>query len=196
MSLIHGFWSCRYVKPNVHSQLQNEEMASWLRDELLPWTEAQNSSKPSLWSMDDGLSITLVVWKWFWITQSCPLPPQNLRWEIKHLNYKLHQYVQRGRLKPNLFRHSAPFCWTLIAKVPKIHKLGIYCDFHINELTKSHVLWYEFNPKLISWVKRQLIAQTCQHTFFLFSFFLRQKADWPTPKHRRRLTTWQVFHQV
>ena len=30
---------------------------------------------------------------------------------------------------------------------------------------------------------------------FFFSF-LRQKADKPTPKHRRRLTTWQVFRQV
>ena len=29
-----------------------------------------------------------------------------------------------------------------------------------------------------------------------FYFFLRQKADRPTPKHRRQFTTWQVFRQV
>ena len=146
-------------------------MASWLRDELLPWTEAQNSSQPSLWSMDDGLSITLVVWKWFWNTQSCPLPPQNLRWEIKHLNYKLHQYVQRGRLKPNLFRHSTPFCWTLIAKVPKIHNLGTYCDFLyqcVNQIT-SFVI--QVQPKLNFMGKEATNCTNMSTYFFLFLFF-------------------------
>ena len=33
--------------------------------------------------------------------------------------------------------------------------------------------------------------------FFFISFIsLRQKADMPTPKHERQLTTWQVFYQV
>ena len=30
----------------------------------------------------------------------------------------------------------------------------------------------------------------------IFKKKLRQKADRPTPKHKRQLTTWQVFHQV
>ena len=31
---------------------------------------------------------------------------------------------------------------------------------------------------------------------FDFLFFWRQKADMPSPKQRRQLTTWQVFYQV
>ena len=32
--------------------------------------------------------------------------------------------------------------------------------------------------------------------FFSFLFFLRQKTKRPAPKHKRQLTTWQVFYQV
>ena len=31
---------------------------------------------------------------------------------------------------------------------------------------------------------------------FIYLLFLKQKADMPMPKHRRQLTTWQVFRQV
>lgn len=41
-------------------------MASWLRDELQPWSKPQNSSKSSLWSMDEGHG-------WWSITHTCSL---------------------------------------------------------------------------------------------------------------------------
>ena len=53
-----------------------------------------------------------------------------------------------------------------------------------------------FDDLQILWMGAACCVIETGYPRFFFFFFLRQKADRPTPKHIRQLTTWQVFCQV
>jgi hypothetical protein len=91
----------------------------------------------------------------------------------------------------------------MISNFPKV-------VMNFNQLSlKLHrfICWF-FPPLLMSCTScsyhRAICVRVIMSIFFFFFFFsitksssfLRQKAEKPMPKHKRQLTTWQVFCQV
>ena len=60
--------------------------------------------------MDDGLSLTLVIWNWFGTINLPHTQPNRMR-KIKHLNYMLHQIIGLPQSKFTYTLHAILKCW-------------------------------------------------------------------------------------
>ena len=85
---------------------------------------------------------------------------------------------------------------TLLIKKCNTDQIFIFCVYvkvgdslYIEELVFGSMTFYTIL------ILGAILSRPLRFSFFLF-LFLRQKVDWPAPKHRRQFTTWQVFHQV